>query len=492
MKVAVIGAGVSGLATARALSAAGFEVVVYEERDDVGGVWSASRRYPGVRTQNDKRTYAFSDLAMPADYEEYPSGAAVQSYLAGYARHHHLERVIRLGAHVDLATPTADGWDIDVTEAGAHRTDHADWLVVASGICSMPNVPTYAGQDAFVAAGGSVLPSTELGDGEVLDGRHVVVVGYGKSAADIAVAAIARGRSVVMVVRGLAWKLPFRVGRLAFQRIALTRLGEHVLWAPTKTVFGKVFRRIDRPIRARLIGRLERTVRSQLGLDRLGLVPRGSLADFTHLVTPGFFEAIDTGAIRLEKGVRIASLEAAADGRFAVLSDGARVPADVVVTATGFDQDLGFLSREARDALLDDGEMALFLHTLPADLPRIAFVGWANSFRSPIGAEMQALWITALLLGTVQPPDRRTWHSERRFYRLTHTAAAAKGAPQFSHGASIVDFDRWIAEAGARAPRGTRFRELLHPLDPASYASLLADLVKRATGRPVSAPDESA
>ncbi len=47
MRVAIIGAGVAGLATAKVLRQAGHEVVVYDKAPDVGGVWSSTRRYPG-------------------------------------------------------------------------------------------------------------------------------------------------------------------------------------------------------------------------------------------------------------------------------------------------------------------------------------------------------------------------------------------------------------------------------------------------------------
>lgn len=51
MKIAVVGAGFAGLSTAKVLREFGHEVVVFNNAPDVGGVWSVTRRYPGVRTQ---------------------------------------------------------------------------------------------------------------------------------------------------------------------------------------------------------------------------------------------------------------------------------------------------------------------------------------------------------------------------------------------------------------------------------------------------------
>ena len=65
MKIAVVGAGFAGLSTAKVLREFGHEVVVFDKAPDVGGVWSVTRRYPGVRAQNNKGTYALSDLRLP-------------------------------------------------------------------------------------------------------------------------------------------------------------------------------------------------------------------------------------------------------------------------------------------------------------------------------------------------------------------------------------------------------------------------------------------
>ena len=84
MRVAVIGAGVAGLATAKVLTQAGHVVRVYDRTPDVGGVWSATRRYPGLTTQSPKAQYALSDFPMPDDYPEWPTGEQVQRWLAAY------------------------------------------------------------------------------------------------------------------------------------------------------------------------------------------------------------------------------------------------------------------------------------------------------------------------------------------------------------------------------------------------------------------------
>ena len=60
-RVAVIGAGMSGLAVAHRLRQAGIDFVVYERNEDVGGVW-LENDYPGCRLDTSNFCYSYSFL----------------------------------------------------------------------------------------------------------------------------------------------------------------------------------------------------------------------------------------------------------------------------------------------------------------------------------------------------------------------------------------------------------------------------------------------
>src|SRR6476620_2744210 len=95
-RIAIVGAGIAGLACAKVLRQEGFPVEVFDRTPDVGGVWSATRRYPGLRAQNSKHTYHFSDFPMPDDYPRVPDGQQMQQYLDGYVRHFGFGESLRL------------------------------------------------------------------------------------------------------------------------------------------------------------------------------------------------------------------------------------------------------------------------------------------------------------------------------------------------------------------------------------------------------------
>src|SRR4051812_46733156 len=149
VRVAVVGAGPSGLAAARAFRELGLDVVVFESAPDIGGVWSETRRYPGIATQNDKHTYAYSDRRMDDSFADAPAGADVRSYLQAFARENGLEELIRLRTRVAEAEPVDGGWTFETHGPDGVGRESADWLVVANGLCSMPYLPDFKGRDEF-------------------------------------------------------------------------------------------------------------------------------------------------------------------------------------------------------------------------------------------------------------------------------------------------------------------------------------------------------
>ena len=60
MRIAIVGAGISGIAFAGVLSRFGHECVVFEKAPRVGGIWALA--YPQVRLQNTREQYTFIDF----------------------------------------------------------------------------------------------------------------------------------------------------------------------------------------------------------------------------------------------------------------------------------------------------------------------------------------------------------------------------------------------------------------------------------------------
>ena len=484
MRVAIIGAGVAGLATAKVLSQAGHDVIVYDKAPDVGGVWSRTRRYPGLTTQSPKAQYSLSDFPMPRDLQQWPSGAQVQAYLAAYASHFGLDPVLRLSTEVTSATPEpGGGWTI----AAGGATDHADKLVVANGIFCEPAVPHYPGEAEFSAAGGQVIAGTQLHDAEQAKGKRVLVVGYGKSACDVTVPISEVAASTDVIARHLLWKVPRKIGGVVnFKLLLLTRMGEALFKYLRPRGVEKFLHGPANGVRANMINSIGSASVKQFGLKELKLVPPGQLEDIVRgaigLATEGFFEGVSAGRITVHADRTIARLLADDGVPTAELDDGTRLPADLIVCATGFTQGVPFLPAEVRRRVLDErGNFMLYRQIRPVDVPGLYFNGYNSSFFSPLNAEMAAVWIAADLAGAVALPEPAAMRDQ-----VVEQLAFMDAATDTHHcrGGKIIPFslhnvDEVLGDLDVNISAGVRAWHWLMPVDPASYRRITPAVLHR-------------
>jgi cation diffusion facilitator CzcD-associated flavoprotein CzcO len=497
MRVGIIGAGVAGLTTAKVLNQAGHEVVVYDKAPDVGGVWSRTRRYPGLTTQSPKAQYSLSDFPMPRDYPEWPTGAQVQAYLAAYAGRFGLEAALRLSTEVTSAVPAPEGgWTL--TAAGT--TDHVDALVVANGVFCEPAVPRYPGEAEFTAAGGRVLAGTELNDEEQARGKRVLVVGYGKSACDVTVPISEVAASTDVIARHLLWKVPRRIGGVVnFKLLLLTRMGEALFKYLRPRGVEKFLHGPANGIRGRMINSIGSASVRQFGLSRLSLVPPGQMEDIVRgaigLATEGFFEGVAAGRIVVHPDRTITRLLADDGEPAAELDDGTRLPADLIVCATGFTQGVPFLPADVTRRVLDErGNFMLYRQIRPADVPGLYFNGYNSSFFSPLNAEMAAVWIAADLAGAIALPDpaamRRQVVGQLAFMDIatdTHHCHGGKIIPF-----SLHNVDEVLGDLGVNISAAVRASHWLKPVDPAAYRRIVPAVLNRLPAAPAPAPEVAA
>lgn len=480
--IGIIGAGFAGLATAKTLREFGFDVTVFEKDSEVGGVWSASRRYPGLTTQNVRSTYALTDYPYPSDYPEWPSGEQVQHYLAGYSEKFGLTDCIHLESTVESATqdPSTGRWTLRIDPLGEREFD---FLIICNGIYSEPFVPAFEGSEAFVAAGGRICHTVDFHDVEEARGKHIAVVGYGKSSCDVANAVVGVSASTRIVARHLVWKIPRKfANKLNFKMLLLTRMGENLF--PYRELHGmeKFLHGPGKPVRDSMLGSVESVIRRQFSLEDLGLVPDGPLETIVNgtvsLETPGFFPNVAAGRIAVDRETVIERLEPG----HAVLSSGATVPCDVLVCGTGFLQQVPFLEESVQRQVTDpDGNFLLYRQMLPVGVSNLAFNGYNSSFFSQLNAEAGALWIAGFLLGYLDLPSE-TDRVEAIRSRLEWTLERTGGTS--SKGTNIVPFsmhnvDEVLGDLGLKLSRATRAKEWLLPVDPSDYARARIALLKR-------------
>lgn len=221
--IGIIGAGVSGLGAARLLSQAGFECVVFEKGEQVGGVWAAGYHTFGLQTP--KSLYEIPDYPMPDSYPRVPSGEELQAYFENYAKDFNIYDKVHFNTCITRLEQQQNGsWIIHYVDqkTASSAQKKFDFVVVASGLYFDPYLPEFPGQNKFK---GKIIHSSEYLTPAVVTGRKVIVVGFGKSTLDVAGDVAKFAKQVSLVYRKAHWTIPMYIlDVLDLRRIYLTRL----------------------------------------------------------------------------------------------------------------------------------------------------------------------------------------------------------------------------------------------------------------------------
>ncbi|KAK6142927.1 hypothetical protein DH2020_023275 [Rehmannia glutinosa] len=205
LKVAVIGAGISGLTTARALKIEGHQVVVYEKSDQLGGTWVYnpgvesdplgldpnrdivhSSLYHSLRTNLPRQLMGFVDYPFAirenGDSGNFPCHEEVLEFLNEFAREFGLVELIRFKTEVVQVELRNDQWIVGSRTNEMTSDEVFDAVVVCVGHHTQPRLAEFPGIEKWP---GKQLHSHNYRVPEPFKDQIVVVIGDGPSAIDI-------------------------------------------------------------------------------------------------------------------------------------------------------------------------------------------------------------------------------------------------------------------------------------------------------------------
>jgi cation diffusion facilitator CzcD-associated flavoprotein CzcO len=178
-RIAIIGAGMSGIAAVVKLQKAGYnDITVYEKSDRVGGTWRENT-YPGLSCDVPSRWYSFS-FALKADWKHrYSLGPDIQSYMETVAQDFGVTEKVKFNCAVTDLVYEAPCWRL--TTATGEQTLY-DITICATGILHQPAYPDIPGIGNFA---GQSFHSARWDHAVELAGKRVGIIGTGSTACQI-------------------------------------------------------------------------------------------------------------------------------------------------------------------------------------------------------------------------------------------------------------------------------------------------------------------
>ncbi|KAF2032559.1 FAD/NAD(P)-binding domain-containing protein [Setomelanomma holmii] len=499
----IVGSGWFGLGAARAYLQLhpDQKIVVLEGNATVGGTWSEARLYPGLTSNNMLGSYEFPDFHMSEKVYgikqlDHIPGAVLHRYLTDFARHYGILDRMQFNSTVSLVEATEPGWTLTVTTPESERRIYTAKLILATGLTSTPNMPSYLGGEKFDR------PLFHAKDfcrraKELKGVKNVVVVGGAKSAYDVAYAMVESGATVDLVIKkdgtGPVWIAPRHVTPLKHRIDTILNVRALSWFSPCpwgeEDGYGRVRGFLERTSVGRMLVKgfwklMGQDVLDQNQYDNHPELQKlkpwysvfwiGSGLSILNYTT-SFFDMIRAGKVR----VHIDNVSHLAPGQV-ILENGTTLFADALICSTGWKKEstikfagldkagLGLpidekerakLSAEYDEKVLKQYPVLVDQPALPSQQPKkndeplryyrfivppsmmsqrnFAFAGMISSVSTAICASTQGLWITAFFDGKLS----REPTSQEQVTRdiMMHTQWGKWRYP-CGYGASLPDF----------------------------------------------------
>ncbi len=338
--VLVVGAGLSGIGAAHYLQTEcpWASYTIFEARDAIGGTWDLFR-YPGIRSDSDMHTLGYS--FHPWDGEKsIADGESILQYIKDTAEVSGITPRIRFNHRVTAANWSNEGavWQITAerVDTGERMDLTAGFLFSCSGYYRYDQgyLPDFAGMDDYR---GTVVHPQQWPEALDFAGKRVVVIGSGATAVTLVPALARSAAHVTMLQRSPSYvaSLPEKSPAAAVFRTVLPAqaAGTATKWfhALVTQAFYQVCRRWPKQMRRLLVQGLKRQLPPGYDVGT-HFTPHYNPWDQRFCAVPNgdLFAAIRDGS---------ASVVTDHIERFTakglLLTSGAELEADIIVTATG-------------------------------------------------------------------------------------------------------------------------------------------------------------
>jgi cation diffusion facilitator CzcD-associated flavoprotein CzcO len=382
----MVGAGLSGIAAGYHLQKAfpNKRYAILESREALGGTWDLFR-YPGIRSDSDMYTFAYSFRPWTGK-KAIADGDTILSYIQDTAREHGIDKHIRFGQRVERASWSSDAsrWTVDIRKTNGDVVQlTCDFLFMCTGYYDYAAgyTPDFAGVERF--GKDRIIHPQKWREDVDYAGKRVVVIGSGATAMTLVPNLAKTAAHVTMLQRSPTYVVALpAVDPVAQWLLAkLPSMAAHTLtrWknVTLTTAFFNYCRQFPKHASKLLVEDVRRRIGKKVNVDdhftpqyrpwdqRLCVVPDADLfkairKDKVDVVT----DQIETFT---ETGIRLKS--------------GREIPADLVVTATGLQvQFAGGIKVYVDDRLVEPNKELNYKGALLTGVPNCAMAfGYTNA-----------------------------------------------------------------------------------------------------------------
>lgn len=435
-RVCVIGAGSSGITACKVLKEHSIPFDCYEAGDRVGGNWvyenvnGMSSAYKSLHINTSKRRMQYSDYPMPEHYPDFPHHSQIAKYFEDYVEHFGVKPYIHFRTTVTAAEPLeGGGWTITLHDGSTHRYRA---LLVANGHHWAPRWPEPAFPGHF---NGPVIHGHYYKTPDDYVDKHVLIVGFGNSAMDVAVEVSRVAKITYLSVRRGFHIIPKHILGKPLDQLTIPK------WLPFEWQ-RKIFAMI---------------VRLQVGkLTDFGLPePDHKLLHAHPTISSDILTRIAHGRIKPKPNIN------RLDGNGVIFTDGTYECIDRIIYCTGYKVTFPFFQPQVVEAKNND--LPLFRHVFHPRYHDLFFIGLLQ----PLGAvmpiaEIQSQWVSKYLIGEYALPSKA--QMEQDIVREREVMRKRYGnSPRHS---MQVDFEPYVQSVKKAMKRGVLRKHstpLIHP-----------------------------
>jgi cation diffusion facilitator CzcD-associated flavoprotein CzcO len=195
--VLVVGGGQAGLSIAARLKQLQVDTLIVDRELRIGDNWR--NRYHALTLHNQVQVNHLPYMPFPPNWPTYIPKDKLANWFEAYVEAMELNYWTGTGLERGTYDEATGRWSVVLRRAdGATREMHPRHVVMATGVSGIPNVPEIPSLKNFA---GSVLHSSQYGDGESWQGKRAIVIGTGNSGHDIAQDLYSSGAEVALVQR---------------------------------------------------------------------------------------------------------------------------------------------------------------------------------------------------------------------------------------------------------------------------------------------------